>query len=122
MDHSKTVRQQRIRRRFRVRKSTRGTESRPRLTVCRSHRHISAQVIDDLAGKTLVAASSADQELSKQLKYGGNADSAAVVGKALADRAVQAGIKQVCFDRGSSKYHGRVASLAEAARAGGLEF
>ena len=122
MDRHKSVRQQRQRRQFRVRKRLCGHASRPRLSVSRSHRHISVQVIDDLEGRTLVAASSGDKELSKKLKYGGNKDSAALVGKAVAERAVKAGIKQVCFDRGDSKYHGRVASLAEAARAGGLEF
>jgi large subunit ribosomal protein L18 len=122
MDHHKSVRRQRQRRQFRVRKRLCGNASRPRLSVSRSHRHISVQVIDDLEGRTLVAASSADKEISKKLKYGGNKDSAAMVGKILAERALKAGIKQVCFDRGESKYHGRVASLAEAARAGGLEF
>ncbi len=122
MDHQKAVRQQRQRRRLRVRKRLTGNACRPRLTVSRSHRHISAQVIDDLAGKTLVAASSGDQELAHKIKYGGNKDSASLVGKMLAERAEKMGIKQVCFDRGDSKYHGRVASLADAARAGGLEF
>lgn len=122
MDHSKSVGRLRQRRRYRVRKRLHGTAARPRLSVSRSHRNISAQVIDDIEGKTLVAASSADKELAKQLKYGGNKDSAELVGKALAERAVKAGIKQICFDRGTCKYHGRVAALAEAARTGGLEF
>ncbi len=122
MDHSKTIGRQRKRRRFRVRKRTRGTAERPRLTVSRSHRHISAQVVDDIEGKTLIAASTGDKELAKKLKYGGNKDSAELVGKTLAERATKAGIKQVCFDRGDCKYHGRVAALADAAREGGLEF
>jgi large subunit ribosomal protein L18 len=90
--------------------------------VHRSHRNISVQVINDLEGKTLVAASSNDKELSSKLKYGGNRESAELVGRVLAERAVHEGIKKVCFDRGNCKYHGRVAALAEAARAGGLEF
>ena len=122
MEHSKAIGRQRQRRAFRVRERFRGTPARPRLSVHRSHRNISVQIIDDLEGKTLVAASSNDKELSSKLSYGGNKDSAEAVGRVLAERAVQAGIKEVCFDRGDCKYHGRVAALAEAARAGGLEF
>lgn len=92
------------------------------MSVARSHKHISAQVIDDLSGKTLVSASSLDKKLSGSLKAGGNRDAAQVVGKAIAERAIAAGIKAVCFDRGPYRYHGRVAALAEAAREGGLNF
>jgi large subunit ribosomal protein L18 len=122
MEHSKTIGRQRRRRSFRVRKRLRGTSERPRLSVHRSHRNISVQIINDLEGKTLVSASTIDKELLPKLKYGGNRESAELVGRVLAERAVQAGIKKVCFDRGVCKYHGRVAALAEAARAGGLEF
>ena len=122
MEHSKTIGRQRQRRVYRVRKRLRGTSEKPRLSVHRSHRNISVQVIDDLEGKTLVAASSNDKELSSQLKYGGNKESAEMVGRVLAERAIQAGIKKVCFDRGNCKYHGRVAALADAAREVGLEF
>jgi large subunit ribosomal protein L18 len=122
MDHAKAIGLQRKRRSFRVRKYTRGTADRPRLCVTRSHRNITAQVIDDLAGKTLVSASTADKDLVKKVKYGGNASAAEAIGKAIAERAVKAGINQVSFDRGACKYHGRVAALAEAARAGGLKF
>jgi len=90
--------------------------------VHRSHRNISVQIINDLEGKTLAAASSNDGELLSKLKYGGNKESAELVGRVLAERAIQAGIKKVCFDRGNCKYHGRIAALAESARAGGLEF
>jgi len=114
--------QQRQRRAFRVRKRIRGTPDRPRLSVVRSHKHISVQIIDDAAGKTLVAASSQDKKLSGRLKSGANQDAAQAVGKAIAERAIAAGIKAVCFDRGPYRYHGRVAALANAAREGGLSF
>ena len=122
MDHAKAIGKQRKRRGYRVRKRTKGTPERPRLCVTRSHRNITAQVVDDLNGKTLASASTADKGLAKSVKYGGNVSAAEAIGKALAERATQAGITKVCFDRGSCKYHGRVAALAEAARAGGLEF
>lgn len=122
MDKQKALGRQRTRRRFRVRKRTRGTAERPRLCVFRTHRNISVQVIDDEAGKTLASASTQDKQLSGTVKFGGNADAAAAVGKAIAERAVAAGVKTVCFDRGLYKYHGRVAALADAAREGGLEF
>jgi large subunit ribosomal protein L18 len=110
----------RQRRRFRVRKKLRGTQDRPRLSVFRSHKHIGCQIIDDLGGKTVVAASTRDKDLRESVKYGGNKAAAQVVGRAIAERAIAAGIKQVRFDRGSYKYHGRVAALADAAREAGL--
>jgi large subunit ribosomal protein L18 len=122
MEHSKQLVQQRRRRAFRVRKRVRGTPARPRLSVARSHKHISAQIVDDEAGKTLAAASSLDKKLSGKLKSGGNQDAAQAVGKAIAERAIAAGIKAVCFDRGPYRYHGRIAALANAAREGGLSF
>ena len=122
MDHSKQIVQQRQRRAFRVRKRVRGTPERPRLSVVRSHKHISVQIVDDEAGKTLAAASSLDKKLSGKLKSGGNQGAAQAVGKEIAERAIAAGIKAVCFDRGPYRYHGRVAALANAAREGGLSF
>jgi large subunit ribosomal protein L18 len=123
MEHHKKIAGQRQRRAFRVRKRTRGTSDRPRLCVTRSHKHISAQIIDDLEGKTLVSASSRDKGLASKLKnYGGNQAAAQTVGKALAEKATQAGIAAVCFDRGPYKFHGRVAALANAAREAGLKF
>ncbi len=122
MEHAKSLGRQRQRRKFRVRKHLRGTAQRPRLTVSRTLRNITAQVIDDESGKTLASASTQDKSLAKALKYGGNKAAAEAVGKTIAQRAVEVGVKQVRFDRGSCKYHGRVAALAEAARAGGLEF
>jgi large subunit ribosomal protein L18 len=122
MEHSKQLVKQRRRRAFRVRKRVRGTPDRPRLSVVRSHKHISVQIVDDLAGQTLAAASSLDKKLSGKLKSGGNQTAAEAVGKAIAERATAAGITAVCFDRGPYKYHGRVAALAKAAREGGLSF
>ena len=122
MDHTKQLVRQRRRRAFRVRKRVRGTPERPRLSVMRSHKHISVQIVDDLAGRTLAAASSLDKKLAGKLKSGSNQAAAEAVGKAIAERAVAAGIKAVCFDRGPYKYHGRVAALAKAAREGGLSF
>jgi large subunit ribosomal protein L18 len=122
MDKNKELNLQRQRRRFRVRKRIRGTPQRPRLSVYRSHRNLACQIIDDTTGRTLVAVSTASKELRGTLPYGGNKKAAEVVGKLLAEKALAAGITQVAFDRGHYKYHGRVAALADAARAGGLNF
>ena len=92
------------------------------MTVHRSNQHIYCQLVDDINGNTLASASTRDKAIRDSLKYGGNADAAVAVGKAIAERALQAGVKAVTFDRGSYKYHGRVAALAEAAREGGLQF
>ncbi len=122
MNHQKTVAKRRERRGFRVRKRVRGTPQRPRLSVFRSHRHVYAQIIDDMTGRTLAAASTLDKDLRGDLKYGGNKNAAGAVGKAVAERALAAGIKQVAFDRGTFQYHGRVAAIADAARKAGLSF
>src|SRR5262245_13014629 len=122
MEHAKALGRQRQRRKSRVRKHPHGDADRPRLSVCRTLRNISAQVVDDETGKTLASASTADKNLAKQLKYGGNKAAAEAIGQAIAERAAKVGVKQVRFDRGSCKYHGRVAALADAARKGGLEF
>ena len=109
------------RRRQRVRTSLRATASgKPRLSIHRSGRHIYAQVIDDTAGKTLAAASTLDKDLKG--KTGATRDGAAAVGKAVAERAKEAGVSKVVFDRGGFLFHGRVKALADAAREGGLEF
>lgn len=113
------------RRTFRNRNKVRGNAlktGRPRLNVFRSAGNIYAQVIDDAKGVTLAAASSADKELKGSLKIGGNVAAATKVGELIAARAKKAGVKKVIFDRGSYLYHGRVKALADAARAGGLEF
>ena len=118
MGLTKTERRDRIRKR--IRKISFGTAERPRLSVYRSNKEIYAQVIDDNEGKTLVSASSRDKELSKA--KGTKTEIAALVGKALAEKAIKAGIEAVAFDRGGNLYHGRVKSLAEGAREGGLKF
>lgn len=114
----------RLRRHARVRRTLVGTAARPRLAVHRSLRHISAQVIDDTSGRTLAAASTVEADLRAQLggAGGGNVAAAQAVGNLLASRAKAAGIRQVVFDRGGFAYHGRVAAVADAARAEGLEF
>jgi len=115
-------RQRRQRRKRHVRKKVIGSPERPRLTVFRSHKNIYAQIIDDTAGRTLVAASSRESRLSQQFSSGGNKMAAKAVGAALAEKAVKAGIKKVVFDRNGYAYHGRVRELAQAARDSGLEF
>ena len=112
----------RLKRHERVRKNVFGTPEKPRLCVYRSNCNISAQIIDDVHGNTLVSASSLDKELKAQLENGGNKDAAKAVGKAVGERAVAKGIKVVAFDRGGYLYHGRVKELADGAREAGLEF
>jgi large subunit ribosomal protein L18 len=111
-----------LRRKRHVRKKVFGTAERPRLSVFRSNRQIYAQLIDDTAGATLVAASSMTKAMRDSLPRAGNKKAAEAVGEMLAKKALDVGIKCVCFDRGSYKYHGRVKSLAEAARKAGLAF
>jgi large subunit ribosomal protein L18 len=122
MNHEKRNYTQRQRRAWRVRKRTRGTTERPRLCVKRSLKHTYAQIIDDTRGSTLASASTTEPSLKSDVKYGGNKAAAAAIGKIVAERAIAAGIKEVCFDRGGAKYHGRVAALADAAREAGLSF
>jgi large subunit ribosomal protein L18 len=110
------------RRQRRVRGKVSGTSERPRLRVTRSNAHIYGQLIDDVSGRTLVAASSIDAELRTALKSGSNADAAKAVGEALGRRAVEAGIEEAVFDRGGRLYHGRVKALADGARSAGLKF
>ncbi|HID64861.1 MAG TPA: 50S ribosomal protein L18 [Anaerolineae bacterium] len=112
----------RKRRHQRVRKRVVGTSQRPRFNVFRSLKHIYAQVIDDTRGHTLAAASTLDPEIRDKVKGLTKTEQAELVGKLVAKRALERGVKEVAFDRGGYKYHGRVKSLAEAAREGGLEF
>jgi large subunit ribosomal protein L18 len=112
----------RKRRHRRVRKRVVGISQRPRFNVFRSLKHIYAQVIDDTRGHTLAAASTLDPELRDKVKGLTKTEQAKLVGGLLAKRALERGVKEVAFDRGGYKYHGRVKSLAEAAREGGLEF
>ena len=122
MDKSKYLGNQRQRRQFRVRKSIRGSADRPRLSIFRSHRNLACQIIDDASGKTLIAVGTKDKDVRGNVKYGGNKAAAQTIGKLLAEKAIAAGIKEVAFDRGHYKYHGRVAALADAAREAGLSF
>jgi large subunit ribosomal protein L18 len=113
----------RSRRQFRVRNVIRRTATeRPRLSVFRSHNHMYAQIIDDSQGRTIAAASTVEKDLYGAGKYAGNKEAAAKVGQLIARRALEQGIKEVVFDRGPYRYHGRVAALAGAAREAGLQF
>ena len=112
----------RLKRHERVRKNLYGTPERPRLCVFRSNKNISAQIIDDVNGIILVAASSLEKELKAEIAYGGNKEAAKKVGEIVAKRALEKGIEVVTFDRGGFLYHGRVAELAAGAREGGLKF
>ena len=119
---TKDRRAPRDKRHYRLRRWVRGTAARPRLAVFRSLNHIYAQVVDDETGRTLVAADSRSKEFRAGQPRGGNVAAAKAVGSLLAQRAKAAGVARVVFDRGGYKYHGRVKALADAARAGGLEF
>ena len=112
----------RLRKHVRVRKKVSGTNAKPRLAVFRSARHIYAQIIDDVAGNTLVAASTLDEAVKGKVGNTGNKDAAKAVGQLVGEKAKEKGITQVVFDRGGYLYHGRVKELADAARAAGLEF
>ena len=116
MENTKVVRRKKIR--YRIRKTVKGTAERPRLSVFRSNKQIYVQIIDDVNGSTLAAASSAEKEVGA----GKKSERAASVGKVIAERASAKGIKEVVFDRGGYLYHGRIKSLAEGAREGGLKF
>jgi large subunit ribosomal protein L18 len=118
----KRIRIGRQRRCFRVRNQVRRSTTRPRLHVFRSNKHIYCQVIDDALGRTVASASTRDRSLRDQVPKGGNCGAARVIGQAIAQRALAAGVKSVALDRGSFRFHGRLADLAKAAREGGLEF
>lgn len=119
----KTSREKLQRRAQRVRtKLRRVAEGRPRLSVSRSHKNISVQIIDDEKGITLASASTLEKEVIGSAKTGGNVEAATLVGKAIAERAKKAGVEDVVFDRGGYMFHGRVKALADAAREGGLKF
>ena len=124
MRFTKVIARRRRRCKKRVRVKVQGTPQRPRLSVFRSNRHIYAQLIDDTTGHTLVAAGTRQAALAKDLSdaRGSNRAAAQIIGKAIAVLALEKGLKQVCFDRGSYRYHGRVKALADAAREAGLKF
>ena len=115
--------ERRLKRRFRIRKRISGSAEEPRLSVFRSGKHIYVQAIDDGAGRTLAAAGTTEKDVAGTIK-GSTADvkAAAAVGKAIAERLLKLGVNAAVFDRGGNRYHGRVKALAEAARAGGLQF
>lgn len=122
MTNAAEVREARLRRHRRVRKTVFGTSERPRLSVFRSLEHIYAQIIDDTVGNTLISASTLDKEVRGRCEGMKKSEKAKVVGKLLAERALARGVTRVVFDRGGYKYHGRVKALAEAAREAGLDF
>jgi large subunit ribosomal protein L18 len=122
MKHEKQIGRQRQRRALRVRNRLKNDATRPRLSVFRSRKNFYVQIIDDQAGRTLASAGTLDKQLREELRYGGNKAAAAAVGKAIAQRAIASGVKEVVFDRREYKYHGRVAALADAAREAGLVF
>ena len=115
-----TKNQRRTRIKNRIRKIVSGTEAQPRLSVFRSNKEIYAQIVDDVTGKTISAASSRDKDISSA--KGSKIEIAALVGKAVAEKALKAGVETISFDRGGYLYHGRVKSLAEGAREAGLKF
>ncbi len=119
-----SVKSQRARRKrhLRIRRRLSGAPERPRLNVFRSHKHIYAQVIDDVAGHTLASASTVDLELQGKAVGKSKTEQSELVGKLVAERALDAGIKEVVFDRGGYVYHGRIKALADAAREAGLKF
>lgn len=110
------------RRHRRIRKAVVGTSERPRLAIFRSNHHIYAQLIDDSNHHTIVAASSLEPDLKEKLASGSTCEASAEIGKLIAQRSIEKGIKQVVFDRGGNLYHGRIKALADAAREGGLNF
>ena len=122
MERSEVKRQRRARRKIRVRKRVFGLPEKPRLTVFRSNRNISAQLVDDLSGRTLVQAGTLNRDVRETLEESGNVAAASRVGELLAQRAVVQGIRQVAFDRNGYRFHGRIKALADAAREGGLKF
>lgn len=121
----KTKEDRRERIRYRIRKRVRGTEERPRLTVFRSLSHIYVQVVDDMSGRTIASASTVEPAVKGSLgktAQGGNVTGAKVIGKTIAERLLEKGVKRVVFDRSGFLYHGRVKAVADAAREAGLEF
>lgn len=119
----KNLRQiKREKRQLRIRRTLNGTAERPRLSVFRSNKNLSVQLINDQEGKTLFGISTVSKSLKEKIKYGGNVKAAEILGSVIAEEAKRLGIEKVVFDRGGYQYHGRVKALAEAARKGGLVF
>ncbi|MDE2216472.1 MAG: 50S ribosomal protein L18 [Planctomycetota bacterium] len=122
MDRIKEKLRKRTRRHLRVRRKVVGSSERPRLNVYRSLKHIYCQIIDDIEGKTLAAASTQSPDIRSQIRYGGNVKAAEIVGKKIAEEAMKKGVTKVVFDKGGYKYHGRIKALAESARKHNLIF
>ncbi|OQY98442.1 MAG: 50S ribosomal protein L18 [Candidatus Brocadia sp.] len=122
MDHIKEKLRKRTRRHLRIRQKVVGTSERPRLSVCRTLKNIYCQIINDLDGRTLVAASTQSPDIRSLIPYGGNVKAAEIVGKKIAEEAKKKGITKVVFDKGGYKYHGRIKALAESARKNDLSF
>lgn len=112
----------RVKRHYRIRNKVSGTAQQPRLAVFRSNKHIYAQIIDDVAGNTLVAASTLEADVASKVEHTSTVEAAKAVGKAIAKKAMDKGITEVVFDRGGYIYHGKIQALAEAAREAGLQF
>jgi len=121
MDKNKEIQKKRLRRRNHNRNKLRGSADHPRLSIHRSLKHFSCQVVDDLAGKTLASASTRDKAIRGDVATGGNCDAAAKLGTIIAEKAKAAGISSVRLDRGHNRYHGRVKAFADAAREAGLQ-
>ncbi|MCD8250075.1 MAG: 50S ribosomal protein L18 [Lachnospiraceae bacterium] len=122
MVKKKSRKEVRAKKHYRLHNHISGTAEKPRLAVYRSNQHMYAQIIDDTAGNTLVSASTLQKDIKAELEKTNSVDAAAYVGKVLAERALEKGIKTVVFDRGGFVYHGKVAALADAAREAGLDF
>jgi large subunit ribosomal protein L18 len=122
MDKQKKKQTRLQRRKYGIRKTLAGDAARPRLAVFRSDKHIYAQIIDDIAGKTLASAATTEKDVRGEMPNGGNIKGATLVGQKIAERAKAAGLSKVAFDRGGHRYHGRIKALADAAREGGLQF
>ncbi len=121
MDKNREIQKKRLRRRNHVRNKLRGSADHPRLSVHRSLKHFSCQLVDDLTGTTIASVSTRDKAVRSEVANGGNCEAAAKLGTLIAEKAKAAGIEAVKLDRGHTKYHGRVKAFAEAAREGGLE-
>ena len=112
----------RLKRHYRIRNKVNGTAQKPRLAVFRSNKHMYAQIIDDVAGNTIVAASTMESDIASKVEFTSTVEAASAVGEAIAKKALEKGISEVVFDRGGYVYHGKVKALAEAAREAGLQF
>jgi len=121
-DYNKILRKKRIIKHKKIRKKIFGTKERPRLCIFKSNKNLFVQIIDDVAGHTIVSASTLEKEIKSEIKNGGNVEAAKKIGEIIAKRAIEKGIKNICFDRAGYKYHGRIKAVADAAKENGLVF